>query len=162
VKRLIGEAGEHLVISRLHMLGYVASQAPRGWKAEDVFVREGPSFQVKSTNKGVKTGWMVGMIHPDDNLWYAFVDFQNTAPPNALPVYESTVYVMPSSVAHEATDAATQAVSALHPEWKDIGLRKIRDPWDKDLHPPGFDNGWLERYREAWDQLPPPETPRSD
>jgi hypothetical protein len=158
-KQLLGEAGEHLVISRLQSLGYVASQAPRGWRADDVFVREGPTFQVKTTNKGVKTGWMVDNIVADANRWYALVDFRNISAKGATPFYEATVYVVPSKIARDAAEANLVAYHLTHPNATNDEMRKVYDPWRKGVHPEGFPNGWLEPFRENWEQLPEPTPP---
>jgi len=53
-KVLLGEAAEHLVLARLLRRGYVASQAPRTWKADDILVYGGPRVQVQATTTGVK------------------------------------------------------------------------------------------------------------
>ena len=37
-KNLVGAAGEHLVLSRLLNLGYLAAQAPRGTRKADILV----------------------------------------------------------------------------------------------------------------------------
>jgi hypothetical protein len=160
-KRLLGEAGEHLVISRLQSLGYVASQAPRGWQADDVFVREGPTFQVKTTNKGVKAGWVVGKIDAHENRWYALVDFRDISTKGAKPFYEATVYVVPSLVARDAAGANLVAYHLARPNTSSE-MCKLYDPWKKDVHPEGFPSGWLEPFRENWEQLPEPTPPLAD
>ncbi|PZS10978.1 MAG: hypothetical protein DLM70_00090 [Chloroflexi bacterium] len=64
-KVLLGEAAEHLVLARLMRRDYVASQAPRAWKSDDILVRDGFRIQVKATTKGTRQGWMVGDVLDD-------------------------------------------------------------------------------------------------
>jgi hypothetical protein len=74
-KVLLGEAGEHLVPSRLMRHGHVASQAPRASKADDLLIGGGARVQVKTTTKGAEHGWVVTDANDDAELFYALVDF---------------------------------------------------------------------------------------
>jgi len=147
-KILLAEAAEHLVISRLLRLGYPASQAPRTWRADDVLIDQGPSVQVKATDKGLS--WMVGRVCPNDRQFYAFVDFRQRFAP--------VVYVLSNERVRKVVQAAHEAFTVTHPEVKDIGMRNVQDPWRKGCVPPEYLNGWLEQFRERWDQLPAPVT----
>ena len=62
-KQLVGAAGEHLVLSRLLNLGYLAAQAPPGAAKVDILVNhlDGKPprlIQVKTiTGKDINNGW---------------------------------------------------------------------------------------------------------
>ena len=145
-KLLLAEAAEHLVLSRLLRLGYPASQAPRTWRADDILIDQGPSFQVKATKGGLN--WMVGQVHQNKRQFYAFVDFREQLAP--------AVYVMKNADVRKAIAASYAVNKEVHPTWKETGIANIRDPWRRGTEPPGFPNGWLNDYLERWGQLPPP------
>ena len=147
-KVLLGEAGEHLVLSRLMRHGHVASQAPRAWRADDILVEGGAKVQVKSSVKGPKAGWVVSDARPSPARVFAFVDFSGAHD-------EAVVYVVPSEVVHQACQADAEAYRRRNPTWNDNGLRKLRDPlWpDPEVHK-HFPPGWLEAYKEAWHLVP--------
>lgn len=145
-KILLGEAAEHLVLSSLLRRGYVASQAPRAWKADDILLGNGLRIQVKATVHGADKGWLVGNVLCDDKRYYAFVDFADES--------NAPIYVVPSRVVHSAAEAHHQKALELHPHAKDIAMRKIHDPFPffrsyEDEYGPG----WLLPYR--WDKLGP-------
>jgi hypothetical protein len=145
-KMLLAEAAEHLVISRLLRLGYPSSQAPRTWRADDVFIDQGPSFQVKATDKGLS--WLVGNVRQNERQFYALVDFRERLAP--------VVYVLSNADIRKVIEAAQEASIAGHPDFKDIGMRKLQDPWPKGCEPPKYPNGWLQNFEEQWQQLPEP------
>src|SRR5208282_4106127 len=94
---LLAEAGEHLVVSRLLGLGYVAGQLPRTYRADDVYVecvnQQIVHFQVKTTQLE-RNGWPVSRIEDDPTRFFAFVNlFQRLAP---------VVYVIPSATVRDA------------------------------------------------------------
>jgi hypothetical protein len=151
-KILLAEAAEHLVISRLLRLGYPASQAPRTWRADDVLIDQGPSLQVKATDKGLS--WMVGRVRPNDRQFYALVDFRQRFAP--------VVYVLSNEDVRKVIQAAHVADTVVHPLWKDMGMRNVQDPWSKSSVSPEYPNGWLEDFRERWDQLPAPVKAQSE
>jgi hypothetical protein len=144
-KILLGEAAEHLVISRLLRLGYVASQAPRTWRADDVLVDQGPSFQVKAT-RSKKLRWMVGKIPQRDNQIWALVDFREEQQP--------VVYVLTNEEIRAVNDAQSSAFESRN--FKDVGIYVLSDPWPTKIKVEGYQDGWLEQYREKWrEKLPP-------
>jgi hypothetical protein len=104
-KILLAEAAEHLVISRLLLLGYPASQALRTWRADDVLVDQGPSFQVKATDKGLN--WMVGPVRPNDRQFYALVDLRQRL--------AAVVYVLSNEDIRKVIQASYEAFRAAHP-----------------------------------------------
>jgi hypothetical protein len=145
---LLGEAAEHLVLSRLLIRGYVATQGPRGVKSYDLFVTSGIGthfvIQVKGNRKGLKVGWIVG--RPESGYFYALVDYSDESAP--------VVYVLPSEVVRSAVDAEGEVIRRRTGREPD-NLRKIRDPWR--LRPSEYEDGWLAQYREAWSLLPESE-----
>lgn len=142
-KVLLGEAAEHLVLAGLLRRGYVASQAPRAWKADDIFARNGLRFQVKATDRGKKQGWMVGAVEPDPYRFYALVDFESEEDPH--------VYLLPSVSVYETAEEADREYHRLHPSATQTGMRKIQDPYPFKVD--GYADGWLEKYRSLWSQL---------
>ena len=142
-KVLLGEAGEHLVISRLLARGILAYQAPRNWKSDDVMLESGVTIQVKTTDK--KPNWLVGNVHVDPKRFYALVDLRIAD--------AAVVYVLSSAQVYEAAEALHRAVSSAHPNYKDIGMRNIQDPWIRQPALAPYEPGWLAPYREAWGQL---------
>jgi len=146
-KLLLAEAAEHLVLARLLRLGYPASQAPRTWKADDILIDQGPSIQVKSTDKGLN--WMVGLVARSDRQFYAFVDYRDRLAP--------VVYVMSNADVRKVIDDSHEAYKLARPHWRtDTGIRNIKNKWSPGCEPAAFPNGWLDHYRERWDQLPAP------
>ena len=79
---MIGEAGEHLVVSRLLARGYVAGQLPRTYKQDDVYAEvndHAVQLQVK-TRLGVRS-WPIGKVRPSERRFYAFVLLPSLEPP---------------------------------------------------------------------------------
>jgi len=144
----LGEAAEHFVLSRLMRHGYVAAQAPRRYSTFDLFTDKGKRIQVKASRKGCN--WLVGQVRPEPTLIYCLVDFESGD--------SGTVYVVPSQIVRDATDAYARRYEEVSPDLQETSIRQLMDPWRKKYEPAGqFCNGWLDIYREAWDQLGPPE-----
>lgn len=140
-KVLLGEAGEHLVMSRLLRHGHLASQAPRTWKADDILIHGGCSVQVKTTNKGLKPEWLVGKsIEVSPVQFYALVDYRDALNP--------VVYVVPSGDLEVAAETADRRYYEQRPNSKPFDGRTVRDGWSHDV--PEYPDGWLQRYLEAW------------
>ena len=142
-KVLLGEAAEHLVLARLLRRGYVASQAPRAWKADDILGRDGLRIQVKATVKGASQGWLVGDVVADPRRFYALVDFADEK--NAV------IYLVPSSIVREAAEASHWEYYRHHPGAKPSPMRKVMDPFPFEVS--GCPPGWLEKFCEGWPQL---------
>jgi hypothetical protein len=144
----LGEAAEHLVLSRLMRHGYVAAQAPRRYSTFDLFTDKGRRIQVKASRKG--RNWLVGQVQPEPTLIYCLVDFEGGD--------TGTVYVVPSRIVRDATDAYGLRFEELSPGLQETSIRNLMDPWRTRYEPAGqFSNGWLDIYREAWNQLGTPE-----
>ena len=140
---LLGEAGEHLVLANLLRRGYVASQAPRAWKADDILVQGGPRLQVKATVGGVKYGWVVGHVDADEDRFYALVDFKDGSAP--------VCYVVPSQTVRRAAELNHGLWMRTHPT-SQSPILKVQDPFRQDVE--GFPPGWLVEFREAWGSIP--------
>ena len=155
---VIGAAGEHLVLSRLLSRGIIAAKVPeRTAKVDIVIHRSRPSgeldvaaaIQVKTRTRGGDGGWHMKSHHEtwaSTWLYYAFVDFEPEHP---------VVYVIPSRKvaaiikhAHALWLARPGKKGQAH---NDSIMRRIRPKY---THPvPGAPDGWMEKYREAWDLL---------
>ncbi len=148
---LIGPAGEHLVLSRLLSMGFLAAQAPRGARKVDVLVNflEGGEpclIQVKASSKG-RLGWHMQAKHEeiiDDDLFYCFVDFEPDHP---------TVHVLPAGVV-AAVLRKDHAIWLATPgkngqKHNDTVMRRFTHNGS------GSEPGWLDQYLENWDQIAP-------
>ena len=153
-KALVGPAGEHYVLFRLYQQGMLASLAPAGSPTVDVLVLSPDetviaSLQVKTRTYGRDQGWHMSVKHESivqGRLFYAFVDLEPDAP---------TTFIVPSSVVAEVVTKAHSTWLALpgargQPH-RDNPARRIRPAYSH--HVPGYESGWMEQYREAWDQL---------
>jgi len=151
-KSLVGPAGEHYVLYRLYRQGMLASLAPPGSPTVDVLVMNPDetviaTLQVKTRTYG--SGWAMNEKHEhfvQPRCFYALVDLEATP---------SVVYIVPSSV---VADVLTKS----HRAWleapgrqgqphRDNKMRRIQAAYP---HPwPGYQEGWLDEYRERWDLL---------
>lgn len=154
-KNLVGAAGEHLVLSRLLNLGYLAAQAPRGTRKADILVNhyeDKPPWliQVKTrTGTDADQGWHMGVKHEeinDKDMFYCFV---------ALGDIESDIYVIPAAkVAKVVTES--HAVWLKTPGVKgqkhnDTDMRRIKNRYA--LKVKSAPDGWMDKYLENWDLL---------
>jgi hypothetical protein len=150
-KTLIGPAGEALVLSRLLSRGFLASAAPRGVRKVDVIVNKidggnAKMVQVKTTMKSPVSGWPLADKHEsiqDDDLFYCFVSFDKEM---------GSVYVIPAREVGESIRIdhqiwLDQPGKDGKPHSKENKFRQIRATMN------GKDEGWLDEYLEAWDQL---------
>ena len=140
----LGEAAEHLVLSRLMRHGHVAAQTPRRYSTFDLFTDKEMRIQVKASRAG--RNWLVGQVRPEPTLIYCLVDFEGGD--------AGTVYVVPSQIVRDATEASHRRYEEVSPDLRETSIRKLMDPWRKRYEPAGqFRSGWLDVYREAWGQL---------
>lgn len=167
---LVSAAGEFYVLSRLCLKGYIAALAPKGVPSMDIVVTDINSahlfaIQVKARlEKGTDKGWHMnakheGIVQP--LLFYCFVDFGDGV--TSIP----TTFVVPSAV-------VAAALKKTHQMWlrrpgiggrphKDSKLRRLVPDYSVYLGKDSgeYGPGWLERYREAWNLLPP-EIPKPE
>ena len=154
-KQLVGAAGEHLVLSRLLNLGYLAAQAPRGTRKVDVLVNHLENnppclIQVKTrTGLDADSGWHMGVKHEemnDPDMFYCFV---------ALGEIESNVYVVPAEkvakVVTESHSTWLNTPGAKGQQRNDTDMRRIRNRYGMNLK--SAPDGWMEIYLENWSQL---------
>src|ERR1041385_5929234 len=87
-KALVGPAGEHYVLFKLHMEGMLAALAPRNAPSVDILVLNedetiAATVQVKTKTYGFDGGWHMSKKHETlirPTLFYAFVDLQPAVP----------------------------------------------------------------------------------
>jgi len=155
---VIGAAGEHLVLSRLLSRGILAAKAPDGTSTVDLVVHQAGhdgalsiavALQIKTRTRGGDGGWHMGQKHEDRAepwLYYCFVDFEPESP---------VVYVIPSAKVAEVvrdSHAAWLAIPGKHGQaHNDSKMRRIMPKWS--FRVPSAPEGWMERYREAWQLL---------
>ena len=94
-KQLLGAAGEHLVLSRLLTLGYLAAPAPRGTRKADVLVNPLDNkrpwlIQVKTTlHTEGRAKWHMKEKHEeisDEDMFYEFITHIESRPLSSLLV----------------------------------------------------------------------------
>lgn len=147
----VGAAGEHYVLFRLHRQEMLSAPAPRGYKAVDLIVLNpdrsvAASLQVKTRTKGRDGGWHMGEKHETlvlPGLFYCFVDFEPEVP---------VTYVVPSKVVAEVVARAHRAWLAIPGKrgqpHKDSEFRRVQPSYGYPV--PGYEAGWMEKYRENW------------
>jgi hypothetical protein len=153
--QLVGAAGEHLVLSRLLNLGYLAAQAPRGTRKVDVLVNhldnKAPCLiQVKTrTGTDADQGWHMGVKHEDmrePDMFYCFV---------ALGEVQSNVYVIPANKVADAVKEShatwLQTPGVKGQQHNHTDLRRIRNKYGTNLK--SAPDGWMDEYLENWELL---------
>ena len=151
-RSLIGPAGEHFVLFRLYQQGMLASLSPPGSPTVDVLVlaadeRVVATLQVKTRTRGADKGWHMNVKHEHisaPRCLYAFVDME--VPEGVMPI----TYIIPSGQVAKMLAASHKAWLAI-PNHRDNPMRRVRPS-----HPfkvPGYPDGWMDQYREAWAQL---------
>ena len=154
-KQLVGAAGEHLVLSRLLNLGYLAAPAPRGTRKVDVLVNhldgKAPCLIQVKTRTGIDAnqGWHMAVKHEDmkdPDMFYCFV---------ALGDIESNIYVIPAKkVAEVVKDSHARWLStpgAKGQKHNDTDMRRIKNDYAMDIK--SAPAGWMDKYLEKWDLL---------
>jgi hypothetical protein len=159
-RALVGPAGEHFVLYKLYQQGFMASLAPRNAPAVDILVLNSQgeevvaTIQVKTRTRGADRGWHMQQKHElliQPRFFYAFVDFEVEAG------FESVTYIVPS-------DIVAKILRQAHETWlhlpgkkgqqrNDSNFRRLLPQYSYDVE--GVRPGWLEAYREKWDQLRP-------
>lgn len=153
-RSLVGPAGEHYVLYRLHRKGFMAALAPRNAPTVDVLVLHddetvSASIQVKTRTFGRDKGWHMHEKHEHiivPHLFYAFVDMEPELP---------AVYVVPSAVAADVVrrshDTWLKTPGKNGQQHNPTPLRRINPEYQCSV--PGLASDWLEQYQDAWDQL---------
>lgn len=156
----LGAAGEHYVMCQLLRRGFIAALAPVGVPNTDIIVSDDIgdrlcAIQVKSrVAKGSDGGWHMKSKHEhiaSPTLFYAFVDFgaDLDSPP--------TSYIVPSRVVADVLQRAHRLWLATPgkkgQQRKDGVLRRFLPDYDLVKLRIGCGPGWIDRYRENWEQL---------
>jgi hypothetical protein len=157
-KSLIGPAGEYHCLAQLLARGYLATPAPPATPEADILVLSldgaiAATIQVKTRTRGGDHGWMMSEKHEKvirPHLFYAFVDFEQTEAPSVFVIHSSVVADMLKR-GYEAWRAALGAKGQQH---KDNPIRRVRPSYQPPI--PGFPDGWMERYRNWWEQIRQP------
>jgi hypothetical protein len=152
---LLGAAGEHLVLSRLLLRGFLAAQAPHNVRKADILVNHLDAkppclIQVKArSGKGADGGWHMKQKHEDivdKDMFYCFVDFEQE---------DAKIYVVPAK-------KVAEVVKESHATWlskpgkngkphNDSDVRRIRPHYSLNLK--SAPKGWMDKYLENWEQL---------
>jgi hypothetical protein len=140
--------------------GFIAALAPAGVPNADIIVTDEIgdrlcAVQVKSrVAKGVDGGWHMKAKHESvvsDTLFYAFVDFGTTL--TSLPVS----FIVPSRVVADVlrrAHALWLATPGKQGQQREDGdFRRFLPDYDRAKLPIGCGPGWLDTYREQWEQL---------
>jgi hypothetical protein len=151
---LTGAAGEYFVLYKLLRRGILAGLPPVGAPDVDILVIDESanvliSLQVKTRRKGADKGWHMKEKHEQlasPRLIYVFVDMEPEEP---------VCYVVPSAVVAQCITRENQAWLATpgkngQPHNESV-MRRLLPKFPYRVE--GFDDGWLEKYRESWEQL---------
>ena len=151
---LTGAAGEYFVLYKLLRLGLLAGLPPAGAPDVDVLVIDDDanvliSLQVKTRRKGADKGWHMKERHEklvSPRLFYVLVDMEPGEP---------VCYVIPSSVVTDCVTKENQAWLATPGKkgqpHNPHSMRRLLPKYPYQVE--GFEDGWLERYREQWGLL---------
>lgn len=156
---LTGAAGEHYVMSELLRRGMIAALAPAGVPNCDIVVTDAIgdrlfAVQVKTRRgKGSDRGWHMGKKHEaltSPTLFYCFVDFaMGTAEPPFTYVVPAAVVAQTLRECHAAWLAQPGAKGQAH---NDSDFRRFLPDYSH-LKMGRYEDGWLDKYREAWGLL---------
>lgn len=153
-RSLVGPAGEHYVLFRLHQLGILSSLAPKNAPDVDVLAfADGETvtaaIQVKTRTYGADGGWHMSEKHETlvrPRLFYAFVDLEPEVPVTFIVPSATVADVLATS--HRVWLAAPGKDGRAH---NDTKFRRLRP--DYPLGVKGYPKGWLDRYRERWELI---------
>jgi hypothetical protein len=149
---LIGSAGEHFVLYKLHLRGLLAAQAPRGFKTVDILVLNPDhsvvaTIQVKTRTSGKDGGWHMKAKHETlvlPGLLYCFVDFEPTVP---------NTFVIPCAIVADVVEKSHASWLAMPGKGgkphQDTEMRRVRPSYSFPVA--GYPAGWMEQYRDRWE-----------
>ena len=156
---LLGAAGEHYVMSQLLRRDFIAALAPTGVPNCDIIVTDEIgdrlcAIQVKTRrNLGSDGGWHMQQKHEklrSERLVYCFVDFGTAAS------HQPTTYVVPAAVVGVVLEQAHKAwldqPGAKGQQRNDSTFRRFLPDYSH-LGLSEYEAGWLEHYRNGWEQL---------
>jgi hypothetical protein len=152
----LGDRGELWALNFLLRRGLDVSPTAKNTRDVDIVARDGTNrrifdLQVKSRDR--YRNWTMsrrqeGIIDP--LLFYCFLkfDFDDES-------REPLRWVVPSVVVAEALRESHRAYLAQSPDTrKDTGKRNFRDDYSNRGLAEKYGPNWLDRYRDAWEQLP--------
>jgi hypothetical protein len=158
-KALVAPAAEHFVLYKLHLLGLLATHAPRNAPTVDILVMNPDEsvlalLQVKGRTRGKDKGWHMHRKHEDivkPRLFYAFVDLEPDVP---------VTYIVPSKVVADnlrASHGAWLAAPGVRRPHRDNEMRRIQPTYSFKV--PGYEDQWIDVYREQWHLLKATDRP---
>jgi hypothetical protein len=154
-KTTTGAAGEHYVMYRLLRQGFIAALAPTGVPNADILVTDiiGDkvcAVQVKTRlDPGSDRGWHMGKKHEElqsPNIYYCFVGMESDPP--ACWIVPSLTVANALKITHEKWLAEPGKNGQVH---NDSNVRRLREVYP--LVAEKYPLGWMDPYRENWDQL---------
>ncbi len=147
---MIGEAGELIVASRFLIHGMLCDQLPRGFHADDLYVKLDTGevrVQVKTTI-GSKS-WPIGtkVDEPSQRFW-AFVYFSTE------DLVRPSVYLLPHAKVVEVSLLHSDLYRASHAQ-TGVGVPNVADKWRlwKKMSEFGYGPGWMDQYLEPWERF---------
>lgn len=156
---IIGAAAEYYVMFQLLRRGYVAALAPKGVPDVDILVTDtgGHSLaavQVKGRQFSKDGGWTMSVKHErivNDQLFYCFVDFGQAL------TEQPKCWIIPScivaDVLQKSHTAWLQSPGRGGRPHKDWDMRRITHSYNHETYNRPL--GWLDEFRDTWDQLRP-------
>ena len=168
---VLGASGEHLILSQLLRLNFVAGKAPDNTKDYDLVVlnKDGTSsspIQVKTTHK--KDGWVLSRKHevPIKDLIFCFVYMElesnfteiylmdSKTVSNNVKLSHSIWLKLPGLKGQKHNDTDMRRLQRVaHPN-----IQKIKN-YEKYLNSAeseylkNHQDGWMEKYKDAWSIL---------
>jgi hypothetical protein len=155
-KLALGDRGELWALNFLQERGLSVNLTPRNTRDIDIVVSDSSNrrifdLQVKSRDR--YRNWTMSRRHEgivDSFLFHCFLkfDFDDRA-------LEPLCWIVPSSVVADVLRESHQAYLAQSPNTrKDTAKRNFRDDYSNRGLAEKYGPTWLDRYRDAWDQLP--------
>tara|TARA_Y100001970_G_scaffold196847_1_gene239410 strand:- start:1942 stop:2490 length:549 start_codon:yes stop_codon:yes gene_type:complete len=168
---VIGASGEHLVLSHLLRMNYVAGKAPDNTKDYDLIVlnKDGTSsfpIQVKTTMIK-KRGWVLQEKHekPIKNLLFCFVYMETNSNKNEIYVIDSQTVSYVVKTSHkiylklpglQGQKHNDSSMRKLYRNYQNIsGVNKLQN-FKSYLSKSEieflkiYSDGWLDKYKDAW------------
>jgi hypothetical protein len=163
----LGAAGEHLVLSKLLLEGFIAGAAPDFTKDFDLVVvskdgNDSAPIQVKTTRN--KSSWIMKKKHESviDNLIFCFVKVgEQSKTPEIFVIDAATV----SDALQKSHEIWLKLPSTTGKPKKDSDMRLLHCDYSKMLNVKknnnyfnasdkqflaDYSSGWLEKYRDGW------------
>jgi hypothetical protein len=153
-RSLVGPAGEHYVLFRLHMEGMLAALAPTNAPTVDILVLNedetiAATIQVKTRTYGSDGGWHMKAKHESlvrPGLFYAFVDLEPETP---------SIFVVPSKlvamVIKEANSVWLNTPGKNGKPHRDSEMRRILPAYEYPVS--SAPAGWMVQYKDNWSLL---------